>query len=186
VEIYVNGFPISGAETTVPKPVTIDFTSRALETGNGYLETDVKIFDTNGNNYYWYSSLAINKENGSTSKGSHYDVYSSPYFDDFNKVIEPEAKYGYWYLYMIRINDKENDGKQIEWAVNSFMRNDYYHYKMVTQVDEHYDKYLKTSIQMRILENQTVALNEPVQIYSNVDNGYGIFGANVVSVYQLK
>ena len=89
-------------------------------------------------------------------------------------------------MYLVRITDANNNGEILKLQADNWLNKKYEAYKQILTVDEHYDKYLKTSIQMRMLENQVIALNEPVQIYSNVENGYGVFGSNIVSQYRVE
>ncbi|WP_346862425.1 DUF4249 domain-containing protein [uncultured Draconibacterium sp.] len=181
VDIYKKNFPRAKATTTVPEGVKIEFIQKTPQPDEYKRHlVEVKINDREGKNYYWYYSYTwrINYQDKLTS--GYYNIYC-PYFDDFNKKIEPEMKYGYYYDYMIRIKDSENDGNILSWNTYALKNDESDYYRVVLEVDKHYDKYLKTSVQMRMQENQTIALNEPVSIYTNIENGYGIFGANLVT-----
>lgn len=181
VEIVTESFPFATAETTVPINTDIEYFIKIDEPDTyGRYPVEIAINDEVGENYYWYYSYFIYKRNNKKHAIASYSLYC-PYFDDFNKKIEPEIEPGYYYPYMVRIKDIQNDGGVLSWKTN--IRNDDKRdtYHIVLEVDEHYDKYLKTSIQMWMQESQTIQLNEPVPIYSNVENGYGIFGSNVVS-----
>lgn len=81
---------------------------------------------------------------------------------------------------MVRFDDQKGDGGIISWI--DYWRDDdtYDDYDVILQTDEHYDKYLKSAIQLQMLKDEPVPLNEPVQVYSNIENGYGVFGSNLV------
>ncbi|MEN8122732.1 MAG: DUF4249 domain-containing protein [Bacteroidota bacterium] len=180
VEINVNNYPVLIATTTVPEQTKFKLNEKPVNDGSNIT---VEIHDEPGPDFYWYYSYSIANRYGYKYISTLYSLYS-PYFDDFNKQIEPESRYGYQYLYMIRISDQNSDGKVLEWEMYNRISDIYDDYRIFMTVDRHYDQYLKTSIQMRMQENQTVALNEPVPIYSNVENGYGVFGSNVVTIQK--
>lgn len=186
VEIDRTGFPVSVASTTVPFYTSVEYSKQLVDLEEKRYKIAIAIRDSINSNYYWYSHFSINKETGQKLSGSTYSMKTSGCIDSFNKVVEPEAEYGYWYVYLIRITDANNNGEVLKLEADYWLNKKYEAYKQILTVDEHYDKYLKTSIQMRMLENQVIALNEPVQIYSNVENGYGIFGSNVVSQYHVE
>jgi hypothetical protein len=186
VTINKDGFPEAIASTIVPFLSKVEFSKRLVNKEQMRYQISVGIHDSINKNYYWYSSYRIDKESGQKVTGNLYSIKTSICIDNFNKVIEPEAEYGYWYEYLLRITDVNNNGGLLKFETDFWSRKQYEGYEQILIVDEHYDSYLKTSIQMRLLENQVIALNEPVQIHSNVDNGYGIFGANVVSLYKVE
>jgi len=184
VEIAKKNYPKATAQTTVPQGVKIEFVQKVEEPDEyNRLLTEIKINDSTGSNYYWYYTYSINIELNYKYISSLYSLYS-PYFDDFNKTIEPESRYGYYYSQMVRIEDKNNDGQILSWGIYKRIDDRYRIYYVVLETDQHYDKYLKSSVQMRMLEDETIPLNEPIQIYSNIENGYGIFGANIISVLR--
>lgn len=51
--------------------------------------------------------------------------------------------------------------------------------------DIHYDKYLKSTIKQRMNDGDNLLFNEPVQIYSNIENGLGIFGSVAITSFKL-
>lgn len=186
ININKAGFPVSFASTTVPFYTKIEYYKKLVNIEEKKYAITITVHDSINRDYYWYSSFKISKENGQRIVGSLYSMKTSPCIDNFNKVIEPEAEYGYWHEYMVRITDTNGNNDLLKFEADHWLNKKYEGYEQILTVDEHYDKYLKTSIQMRLLENQLIALNEPVQIYSNVENGYGIFGANVISLYRVE
>lgn len=184
VEIYKDGYDYCEAITYVPELPKIECLKIPANRDIYSLDISIKIYDNPGKDYYWYSSFVIDPKTGEKRNSFLLDITTSPFFDDFNKYIESEARFGYWYLYMLRIVDEENDGTILHWKMERWKNPDISDYNQVLVVDEHYDKYLKSSIQMNMSENNQIAANEPVQIYSNISNGYGIFGANNVSIIR--
>ena len=184
VEIVTETYPVATAETKVPERTYIQLKKKESEPDKygGYL-AEIIINDPIGENFYWYYSYTINKAHNTKYVSSYYTIYC-PYFDDFNKEIEPEIEPGYLYNYMVRIKDEQNDGGIISWETYVRSKDYRFVFDNILEADKHYDKYLKTSVQMRMQESQTIQLNEPVPIYSNVKNGYGIFGANVLFSFK--
>ncbi|MBN2636103.1 MAG: DUF4249 domain-containing protein [Prolixibacteraceae bacterium] len=184
VEIAKENYLTAKAQTIVPRGVKIEFVQKVKEPDEyNRLLTEIKINDIAGSNYYWYYTYSIDREMSYKYISSIYSLYS-PYFDDFNKRMEPESRYGYYYNHMVRIKDDNNDGQILSWEIYKRINDRYEDYNIILETDQHYDKYLKSSVQMRMLEDETIPLNEPVQIYSNIENGYGIFGANIISVLR--
>ena len=183
VTVITDKYPAITAQTIVPNGVRVEFAGETSLSIPGWYLLEIKIKDTPGRNYYWFYTYTINKELNQKYISNIYSIYA-PFFDDFNKTTDPEIDFGYYYNYMIRINDKMNDGNILSWETHSRNGDRYDFYKIVLEADEHYDKYLKTSIQSRMLGNQVVPVHEPVPVYSNVVNGYGIFGANIVTVHH--
>lgn len=181
VEIEKEGYAFTAAQTTVPKGANIEFISKDCTEEKCFLE--IEIDDNAGENYYWYYSYSINKNLNYKYVSQVYSNYSV-YFDGFNKKVEPETGNGYYYAYMVRIKDGPNDGGILSWQMPIRVDDRYDDYRVIIETDEHYDRYLKSSVQIRMLENESIPLNEPVQIYSNVENGYGIFGANLVKIHK--
>lgn len=52
-------------------------------------------------------------------------------------------------------------------------------------VDVNYDKYLKSTIKQDLNNSESLLFNEPVQIYSNIENGLGIFGSAAITSFKL-
>ena len=51
--------------------------------------------------------------------------------------------------------------------------------------DENYDKYLKSTIKQMMNDGGSLLFNEPIQIYSNIENGLGIFGSAAITKIKL-
>ena len=178
IRIQKDDYPTSEATTKVPDKTKIEYTTILMDTTEQLYKKTVKIYDPKGKNQYWFYAYSIygnQKYSGATS-----NMYES-FFDDFNKKQETESKYGFIYLYMVRFSDELCDGKVMQ--VNYWPRTlstMYTNFDKYMEVDTHYDKYLKTSVQALMLKNEQIPMSEPLQIYSNVSNGYGIFGSCVM------
>jgi hypothetical protein len=171
------------AETVVPQKPNVDHypdTLEYIEQGGFYwLDVYYEIHDTPGPNNYW-PYLRHTLHGVTYSIGSSSSI-NSPFADDFSRVIDTGAKYGFEYEYYVRISDIGHDGKILFFTshgkTGSFFN--------ITASDEHYDKYIKSSVKARMNSEGELPFKEPVQIYSNIENGYGIFGACAITTIKL-
>lgn len=182
----VEGFHPVSAETTVPRRPEIEY-SREI---TGYAGTDsamaifnlnVKLKDKPGTDNYWiYEKWVIN---GIRYGGSAREI-NAPFLDDFNKVTDSDSKYGYTLSFGVRLSDEGYDGKILEFVIPDFYEETDRRYTESVgfiNADKHYDKYLKTSVINRMKETSELPFFEPVQIHSNINGGYGIFGSCAVT-----
>lgn len=172
------------AETTVPPRPVID-TMVVERTKNPnwrdvdstthyyYLTVDYQINDSAGESFYWNYELFW------YWWGKRYNFpesisYFTPQADNFNREIDSEQQLGYYYHFYVRQTDSGADGTS--WKFRKEMTtNDK---DCFFCADEHYDRYLKSSVQSWIVEEwQELPFSDPVVIYSNVENGAGIFGS---------
>lgn len=185
IRISKAGYPNLFASTLIPQRPLVDYQKENKElhiagTSSYYtFRSNYSINDQSGTNRYWKYNKRLT--NGIWRfNGGYYDI-DSPIFDDFNKVTDATDKYGFHYEYYLRINDTGLDGKVlsfseegIDGAVAFFM-----------DTDEHYDKYLKSTIKQKMNDGDNLLFNEPVQIYSNIENGLGIFGSAAITSFKL-
>lgn len=136
------------------------------------------IQDKPGANRYWHYKMRYIFYSG--FHGFFFDI-NSPIIDDFNKITDSSQKYGYYYRYYLRINDKQEDGKTLTFTDLSYDKDVVY----FMDADEHYDKYMKSTVKQRINDGDNLLFNEPVQIYTNIENGYGIFGSVAIISFNL-
>jgi hypothetical protein len=188
IRIINKEFPVLYASTTVPgKPsVTYQKGEPELHVINEYYsystyQTTYTIHDKPGINRYW--NYTISKFNDKWHFYGGYGGNDSPFFDDFNKDIDATYENGFFYQYYLRINDFGFEG-------SSFSFKDTYSPEHVIEsffldADEHYDKYLKSSIKQMMNDDGSLLFNEPVQIYSNIENGLGIFGSAAITKIKL-
>lgn len=185
LSITAEGFPLLRASTTVPEkpPVSYRLDNPKYQDHGPYMSyytyrITYSIQDQPGANRYWHYKMRYVYENG--FYWLFFDI-NSTIIDDFNKITDSSQKYGYYYIYYLRINDLQADGKTLTFTDLSYDKDVVY----FMDVDEHYDKYLKSTIKQRINDGDNLLFNEPVQIYTNIENGLGIFGSAAIISYQL-
>jgi len=187
INIQAKGYKSLNASTRIPnKPkVTFDKSAPILEPGHGLAEVytysvTYTISDKSSINRYWYYKISKFADIWHFYGG--YGGADSPFFDNFNKVIDATYKNGYFYEYYLRINDSGFEDQSF-----SFQDTHYTSHIIVSffmETDEHYDKYLKSTIKQKMNEGELL-FNEPVQIYSNIENGLGIFGSAAITSFKL-
>jgi hypothetical protein len=147
---------------------------------------NVQIHDKQGKDYYWLYSTG--EVNGVTVGGGGGGVVlNAPFADTFNRRYETEQKYGFVHYYQIRLSDEGYDGQVLDFVIPDLVPNTQYRQfkRHILNASEHYDKYIKTSILYRLNEGSDLPFSEPVQIYSNIENGFGIFGSCAISTIVL-
>ncbi|WP_372935502.1 DUF4249 domain-containing protein [Mariniphaga sediminis] len=144
---------------------------------------NVQIHDKQGKNNYWLFSTGISR--GIKGGGGGGVVLNAPFADTFNRRYEIEEKYGFIHYYQIRLSDEGYDGQILDFIIPDLVPTNQYRAKHILNASEHYDKYIKTSILFKLNEESDLPFNEPVQIYSNIENGFGIFGACSISTIVL-
>jgi hypothetical protein len=171
------------AVTMVPQKPDVTFTPDTLkrieQTEWYWLDINFVIHDLPGKNNYWlYEKRTVH---GVTNTGGGFQNIKAPFIDDFNRSTEPESKFGFAYNYYVRISDTGYDGEKMAFkleTVSDGLIN-------FLSADEHYDKYIKSSVKARMNSEDELPFKEPVQIYSNIENGYGIFGACAITIIKL-
>lgn len=182
IEVKGKNHPLLLATTTVPKHPEIEYSKEIT----GHLEFDstratfnlnVKINDRPGPDNYWIYDTWVVK--GVKYGGARKEI-NAPFLDGFNKITDPEAKYGYTLSLGVRLSDEGYDGKTMEFVIPDYFEGTQYSYTDAVHflnACENYDKHMKTIILNRMKETSELPFFEPVQIYSNIENGYGIFGS---------
>jgi len=176
------------ANTTVPeKPIIVysKDTTRIIESVNRpIMNINVAVMDKVGNNFYWLYSTYIRK---GRRDGGGCNAINAPYVDTFNRYIDSDSKYGFRHFLQIRMTDEGYDGEQLIFTIpdmtgSGINSQSFMHF---LNADENYDKYIKTTLIKRMSENDDLPFYEPVQIYSNMENGYGIFGSCTITTINL-
>ena len=192
IRANVQGYPLLKATTKVSlKPdASVILTNPVVnENIEIYSYTaNVTINDLLGINRYWFYDvyyLLIPQVKSVTFRTGYANI-DSPLMDDFNKVTDATEPLGYRYEYYLRIKDTNNDGQQLAFNIGFWdtWKNEDYDMYHIMDVDEHYDKYLKSVIKQKMNENN-VLFSEPVQIYTNIENGLGIFGSAAITSFKL-
>lgn len=148
---------------------------------------NVRLNDLPDNNYYWIILAKIYMQ-GNNIRGNFNTTYKTDYlgFDDFNRYYVQDNSYpftNYEYIGILRLTDTDFKNKSIEFSISALNSGDLY----VISFDKHFDRYYKTSIkQFLIYEYDELPVFEPIQIYSNIKNGFGIFGAMAIFKYSVK
>jgi hypothetical protein len=171
------------AETVVPQKPTVNHYPDTLEyTEQGgfyWLDVYYEIHDTPGRTNDWlYGKHTLH---GVTYSGGGFLSLKAPFIDDFNRQTDTEAQYGFVYSYYVRISDVGYENRILGFntpgKTGSFTN--------FLSADEHYDKYIKSSVKARLNSGGELPFKEPVQIYSNIENGYGIFGSCAITTIKL-
>ncbi|MDP2890862.1 MAG: DUF4249 domain-containing protein [Bacteroidota bacterium] len=188
IKIMAEGYPELSASTIVPAKPEISYQlGNPVTHGSGYnsfisYTIQKNIMDQVGKNRYWHYRLRSRQTptNIWGFVGGFYDV-DSPIIDDFNRVSDATDDLGFHYEYYLRINDIGMDGETLTFNGTSY--NNEINFFMDTDV--HYDKYLKSTIKQKMNDGDNLLFNEPVQIYSNIENGLGIFGSVAITSFKL-
>ncbi len=185
--IKTEGFQSLHASTIVPlKPsVNYQLDNPILHNPNTYssyytYRISKNINDSPGTNRYWHYRLRQSPSKIWRFVGVFYDV-NSPIIDNFNRVTDATDELGFHYESYIRINDSGMDGGILSFYSTSYQNE----INLFMDTDEHYDKYMKSTIKQRINDSDNLLFNEPVQIYSNIENGLGIFGSVAITSFKL-
>lgn len=144
-------------------------------------------------NSYWIGQKVINKRSGSV----YYETYIYSdflYFDDFNRTSGGEILEGIRnsYHFYARLDDYLFSGKEVsilmprKWPQD----NNDIDYKMILYIinaDEHLDQYMKSALiqyDLGVIGDMPV-FHTPVDMYSNIENGKGIFGSYTISQFDI-
>lgn len=186
IKIEVEGFPKLKASTNVPSKPSVSYhldnpILHYPNTYNSYYSYGItkNIIDKLGKNRYWHYRFRQSPTKTWGFVGGFYDV-DSPIVDDFNRVTDATDELGFHYEYYLRINDTEMDGKILTFYGTSYQNE----INFFMDTDEHYDKYLKSSIKQMMNDGDNLLFNEPVQIYTNIENGLGIFGSAAITSFK--
>ncbi len=180
------GYDKLGAKTKVPqKPqltITKDTTSIIENLNWPIVDLNVWLTDQPSKNFYWlYRTHMVN---GAKYSGGSSEI-NAPYVDTFNRYIDSDSKYGFRHFLQIRMTDEGYDNQVWNFVIPDFVIRGEYIAQHFLSADEHYDKYIKTTLIKRMSENDDLPFYEPVQIYSNIENGYGIFGSCAITTIKL-
>ncbi|WP_372936130.1 DUF4249 domain-containing protein [Mariniphaga sediminis] len=158
------------------KPDTLEY----IEAGHFYLlDVHYEIHDMSGPTNYWlYWKHTLH---GVTYSGGGFLSLNAPFIDDFNRRLDSDAEYGFVYSYYVRISDVGYEESVLGFNASGKTES----FTNFLSADEHYDKYIKSSVKAHLNSEGELPFKEPVQIYSNIKNGYGIFGACTITTIKL-
>lgn len=180
------GFKSLKASTTVPEKPAIQYTrdtTSIIDKPNvPIFDLKIQLIDKQGNNFYWlYNTYIV----GGIKYGGNCKEINAPYVDNFNRYIDSDSQYGFYHFLQIRMTDEGYDGQVLEFTIPDNIVYLDYKAQHFLSADEHYDKYIKTTLIKRMSENDDLPFYEPVQIYTNIENGYGIFGSCAITTIKL-
>ena len=168
---------VAVAETTIPyAPNVVSFDTIRVETSDDGLSTvylSLKIDDPAGNDYY----------NLYPQEGLTNFTTSDPVFTDFMNIVHVDDLFGgndyYGRGAYNMFNDAYFDGTQYAISMNSTVYGDgsYYYQPLVmevTKVDYALYQFKKTYSDYDYADDLLSLFTEPVQVYSNVQNGVGV------------
>lgn len=158
IEITHPDYPGGAASTQIPRPPIVAYRFESLPEYEVWVNAFFEIQDPKSTaNYYWLKPFDTN----------------APFIDNFNRSLDTDSKYGYVYDYYMRISDAGYDGETLSLNTIAIKGRE----RKFWAVDTHYDKYLKSSLKVQLNKESELPFQEPMQIYSNIKNGYGIFGS---------
>jgi hypothetical protein len=198
VEAHIADYPVLVASDSLPESITpesIYYKKDAIyDYGNKYTQANIIFFDPQGPNYY---------EVGLVAKYTYYSEWDNTYqtvrIDDNiahwlidDEVLIAEDLIGW--VGSVSFSDEQFNGKkyQLQLPVEDMPANAR-HYVRFNSVSYHYYKYKSTMD--RHLFNQggfsyddllLIDGGNPVQMYSNVENGYGIFAAYISQFIEVN
>ena len=195
IRIYVEGYETLTAETTVPV-FPIAQAKYVLDTiyddywANGYYTVPkivVNLKDSPAKDYYWFKIASIHNIMGNPF-GDYYATYQTDkmYFDEFNRYYIQDVSLpftNYEYIGALRLGEEVFQNSDIQFSLSSGLKETLF----VINGDEHFDKYYKSSIKQFLnYEYDDLPIFEPVQIYTNITNGYGIFSSIAISKFYIN
>ncbi len=144
-------------------------------------------------NFYWIGLKVLDIE-------SSYAYYATYFysdfllFDDFNRTQGGEIIEGvkYSYHFFARLDDYNFNGKEISFYTprrwpTSGKKIDYVLILYIINADEHLDRYMKSALiqyDLRVIGDMPV-FHTPINMYSNIENGKGIFGSYTMSQFDI-
>lgn len=146
-------------------------------------------------NYYWVGLKSFTFFGEST----YYETYVScdfPWFDDFNQTrsLDITGKMNFAYHFYARLPDTQFNGKEVSFQLPHYYSDseDYEHlpyraYVYIINADKHLDQYMKSALiqyDLGVIGDMPV-FHTPLDIYSNIENGKGIFGSYTISQFDI-
>lgn len=194
ISVEVDGYKTLTAETTIP--VYADAMAQyKIDTiydeywATGYYTVEkivVDLKDTPTKDYYWFKLATINNFNGKPF-GAYYIAYKTDkmYFDEFNRYYLQDINYpftNYEYIGALKLDEEVFLNSKVQFSLSGGPKNTLF----IINGDIHFDKYYKSSIkQFLTYEYDNLPIFEPVQVYSNISNGYGIFSSIAISEFYI-
>ncbi len=186
ISVDAPGFaPVSGITTVPRKPEISFFYSDTTFYNNVFkrysFSLSITLYDKPGKDIYWF--YKPNVVNSIWSGTSIMNIQMQPYFDNFTRFNDVETRFGYVYEHYLRITDTGYDGKPLFIYTTTYTNG----WNVLFSADEHFDKYMKSTLKLGMVDDiEDWPFRTSVQIHSNIENGWGIFGAISAVKFQSK
>jgi hypothetical protein len=117
-------------------------------------------------------------------------------FDDFNRTRSEDRfmRKTYSYHFYARLTDLSFNGKQADFRIPVYWmkrednpHDNYRQYLYILNADHHLDQYMKAALvqyELGVIGDMPV-FHTPINIYSNISNGKGIFGSYTISQFDI-
>ncbi len=179
------------SSTRIPSRPDITITPRPTEK-----EVQVNITDNpDETNYYWVGQ----KSYSLSSAMMYYETYIYSdflLFDDFNRTRNSDPFYDkrFSFHFYARLPDYQFNGQSVSFILphhwsdpdtDGIIR--YMSYVYIINADEHLDRYMKSAViqyDLGVVGDMPV-FHTPVSMYSNIENGKGIFGSYTISQFDI-
>lgn len=165
------------AETTVPsKPNATIKNTPAISYYNPY---EVSFPCADKNTFYWITAVGMEGNGTKKTKNIACSLMTNcENADDFNRFMNKEDIFRYEHSKYLRINMlKQKDSMRVVFAPQCISRPVEV---FLLSVDEHLDKYMKSSLSVEKMDNYTEdmpIIYTPLPVYSNIHGGTGILGS---------
>ncbi len=191
IKVNVADYPEVRASDRVPPQISLDTVIyKGLTQRNPWSQEDEYTFvftDPPGENFYEITGFEVRRFEFTDQNGNIQEqINTGPiYLDPKNPSFKSENNFGGGILF----NDKLFDGKQVE--IDFFINFRGWHqaelieaYIVIKSVSESYFQFQTTSNLQRY--NQGDPFAQPVQVFSNIENGVGILKSESSTTYVLE
>ncbi|KAF0238147.1 MAG: hypothetical protein FD181_1355 [Prolixibacteraceae bacterium] len=194
IRVEIVGYKTLTAETTIPgiPDAHAKFKQDTIydETWvNGYYTVKkivVDLKDTPTKDYYWFKLAIIFNFKGKPW-GEYYITYKTDnlLFDEFNRYYDQDYEppfTNYEYIGALRLDEEFFLNNELQFSLSGYEKQTLF----VINGDVHFDKYYKSSIkQFLTYDYDNLPIFEPVQLYSNITNGFGIFSSIAIADFYI-
>lgn len=183
VMVNRNGYEQAFGETRIPEPIKI--TSASLDTTAYEGHIKVTFQDPSGEGDYYKFTLAL--KNGVSYQGdlffTTYDPTMEIFTDQGDFLEDDQSKSGY----VAFLSDRYFDGQQKTITCDvSYYGNEQNTSEVIITVSHITEDYYKNEKTKAAQSQGDEIFSEPVQIYSNIINGYGIVAGEAPSSITVK
>ncbi len=192
-KLLVEGQSIKNLEAVTTIPTHLDVSVKLIPE-NDILTIRIKD-DPDQKNYYWICK----KNYYAPRREFEYETYlSSDYLllDDFNRIRGEDLSgvMNFSYHFFARLEDVNFNGKEVVFELSHRFTEQYEgefrfykRYLYIFNADEHLDKYMKSALiqyELGVIGDMPV-FHTPIDMYSNIENGKGIFGSYTLSQFDI-